>query len=66
MEWHNKMLLNRIKSAKSKINTNTKTVKCLMDTERSRHRIQQQLEIDNENEQIAQKLAKIYGRKSRY
>lgn len=66
VDWHNKVLLNRIKNAKPKVDTNAKAIKRILDNERSTQRTQQQMEIEQKNEEMVQKLAEIYGRKSLY
>lgn len=66
IDWHNKVLLNRIKSAKPKIDTKSMQKHIHPDDRRNRQRTQQQMEIKQKNEQMANKLAEIYARKSRY
>lgn len=66
IDWHNKVLLNRIKSVKPKVDTNIKAIKHILDSGRSRQRTQQQMEIEQKNDQMAQKLAEIYGHKSQH
>lgn len=63
IDWHNKVLLNRIKSAKPKVHTNI-TVKCILNSGRRKQRTQQQIDIERKNDQMTKKLTEIYGRSS--
>lgn len=62
VDWHNKALLNRIKNAKPKIDTNAKAIKRTPDNGRSGQRTQQQMEIEQQNKAMVQKFVEIYGR----
>lgn len=67
IDWHNKILLNRIRNAKPKVDTNTKVLKrTTVHNERSTQRSHQQMEVEEKNKAMAQKLAEIYGRKSQH
>lgn len=67
IHWHNQALLNRIKSAKPKVDTNIRTaIKRIQDNGRHKHRAQQNTEILQKNQEFMHKLADIYGRKSQY
>lgn len=66
IDRHNKVLMNRIKSAKPKVDTNIRAVQRIHDNGRNIQQTQQQMEIAQKNQQFVQKLAEIYGRKSQY
>lgn len=66
IDWHNKVLLNRIKNAKPKVNTNAKTMERTVNNGRWRQLTRQQMEIEQKNQALAQKLAEIYGRTSQH
>lgn len=67
INWQNRALMNRIKSAKPKVDTNLKLLTLrTQDNDRTEQRTQQQMQIMQKNEEFVQKLADIYGRKNQY